>query len=35
VVVGRRITFGVVHVVHDRINTDQVVWFDCGGDIGG
>jgi hypothetical protein len=32
VVVGRHITFGVVHVVHDRINTDRVVWIDCSGD---
>jgi hypothetical protein len=30
VVVGRHITFGVVHFVHDSINTDRVIWFDCG-----
>jgi hypothetical protein len=35
VAVGHHITFGVVHVPHAGITTEQIVWIDCGGDIGG
>lgn len=35
VAVGHHITLGVVHVPHGGITTDQIVWIDCGGDLGG
>jgi hypothetical protein len=35
VAVGRHITFGVVHVPVSGNTTDEIVWIDCGGDIGG
>lgn len=35
VAVGHHITFAVVHVPHGGITTDQIVWIDCGGDLGG
>ena len=32
--VGHHITFGVVHVPHSGMTTDEIVWIDCGADIG-
>jgi hypothetical protein len=35
VAVGHRITLGVIHVPAGGITTDEIVWIDCGVDIGG